>query len=511
MGSNLTSLLAEDSATGGKNEESADDHHENNGPIIGTSSNADHQQTTENGKSFENTCGLPLEIYGEAFDAEFTGVVRHVQSYNCIFVATDAQVSVVERLSHCFQSLFEANQKAQNKHHISYGDVVILKGKKGDFLRADVTEIIEEYGTSSGGILQVTLIDFGEVILVEAQDCVKISEAQYQLKAPQVQKVGLKIVYDVKALEQLKHKINTKLFEILKRGDKVRVCFCINDSSEMLPKAIITKMETSEEEEDTVNNQVSQVLATSKSNALAKLKNNSLAAISASLELDCPSKAITGYEPKDETRACRIYQIQGFCNRANCRKEHFMLHPDGWTHDQELIFTKPFSFLDLDISAGSYLLISVTNTTFSNFYRFYGHILNLPSEHGSLDELNQQILHLAENSSLEIFEILPALGQMVIARDDKENIFRATVVDFNYYCDKSRILVFSVDYGFEKEVDLHNVWKMHPSLLHVPFQVVEFFCEDLNPSDIQVGSKIEATCVRVDSELNVEIELQKIL
>jgi Tudor domain len=31
--------------------------------------------------------------------------------------------------------------------------------------------------------------------------------------------------------------------------------------------------------------------------------------------------------------------------------------------------------------------------------------------------------------------------------------------------------VFCVDYGFEKLVDFENAWDIHPSLLHLPFQV----------------------------------------
>jgi hypothetical protein len=39
------------------------------------------------------------------------------------------------------------------------------------------------------------------------------------------------------------------------------------------------------------------------------------------------NRAVTGYDPKDESRVCALFQKQGFCKRKFCSKDHEKLNP----------------------------------------------------------------------------------------------------------------------------------------------------------------------------------------
>ncbi|XP_069690384.1 uncharacterized protein [Periplaneta americana] len=190
------------------------------------------------------------------------------------------------------------------------------------------------------------------------------------------------------------------------------------------------------------------------------------------------SYVVTGYKPQDERRVCKFFAEKGYCFKGEtCLRTHSYLHPDGWTTDKEMIFTDAFKKLSLP-NVGEEVLLSVTNITHVNV--FHAVIFDAEEEENLLSLINY--LNEEQNiKALRRLTIMPALGQIVIARYSKDGCYyRARVVDFDETETEDRINVFYVDYGNSEWVRDSDIRDIESRYLHLPFQAVECVLANIN-------------------------------
>ncbi|CAB3366045.1 Hypothetical predicted protein [Cloeon dipterum] len=429
----------------------------------------------------------------------FIGEVRHVDSIECIYVASEAQIALFERLSMTYKSIWEFKSNVT----IEPGDVVTFE-IDDSFVRAKIQNVYEEYFTSDA-LLEVYLIDYGEIYMTERSKCVKLTPASLNEPEPCVHKVKLRIPFMHDLGQATRCRMQSMLKETLKVGDKVKVQYHkeinTSDLSDEQDLVRITKISG--------NLVVNEILLTLLKPAqfMEVLRSTTWCSIADSMDEDNLNKTISGYDPKDETRACKLYQNMGFCDRKNCRKEHGTLDPDGWTNDREEVYCGTYDVQNhLKFSPGSYLVISVTATVRSSTTCFYGHILN--ALNGAQNNWHELILQLSNQSKLQIFELLPALGELVIAKSN-DRFFRARVIDIIDDEIPPKATVFCVDYGFEREINFDQIWKMLPELLHSPFQAVQFLVRNFG-FPITEGKTIDAVCESIDFEHAVLIKVLRV-
>ena len=201
---------------------------------------------------------------------------------------------------------------------------------------------------------------------------------------------------------------------------------------------------------------------------------------------------VTGYKAQDESRVCKIYAQEGRCFKGEtCQKEHIYLNPDGWTTDREKMFKSAFSRVVLpDVQDD--ILLQVTHITQVNM--FYAVICD---EHHSysdrvdaeedednereetLKTLNDYMNEEHNVKAMKQCTIMPALGEIVVARFSKDGRFyRARVVDNT----DTELCVCYVDYGNKEWVRESDVRAIVPKYLHLPFQAIE--CVLANVDDV---------------------------
>lgn len=206
--------------------------------------------------------------------------------------------------------------------------------------------------------------------------------------------------------------------------------------------------------------------------------------------------SVTGYKPQDENRICKFYARTGRCYKGEtCLKEHVYAHPDGWTTDRECMFTDAITKLVLpDIQ--DEIMLQVTYIT--KVSMFYAVICNecqsssdkvqikridVKEEDVEKDEtlvtLNDYLNEELNVKALKRCTVMPALGQIVVARFSKDGRFyRARVMDYS----DVEICVFYVDYGNKEWVSESDIREIEPKYLHLPFQVID--CVLANVDDV---------------------------
>jgi hypothetical protein len=211
---------------------------------------------------------------------------------------------------------------------------------------------------------------------------------------------------------------------------------------------------------------------------------------------------VTGYKAQDETRVCKFYAKDGMCYKGEtCQKEHIYLNPDGWTMDRDKMFQDSFSKLVLP-DVRDNILIQVTHITQVN--KFYAVICDKHQSYcdrvqvkrvdteededyereETLERLND---YMNEKHNVKIMKrctIMPAIGQIVVARFSKDGRFyRARVVDNT----DTQLCVCYVDHGNKEWVNGSDVRAIEPKYLHLPFQAIE--CVLANVGDVNESTE----------------------
>ncbi|XP_067005121.2 uncharacterized protein [Anabrus simplex] len=215
--------------------------------------------------------------------------------------------------------------------------------------------------------------------------------------------------------------------------------------------------------------------------------------------------AVSGYIPKDETRVCKFYARNGKCYKgAGCRNAHILTNPDGWTTDQEPVYTDAFSKVNLP-NEGQMIMLSVTEVV--SVKRFYAQITrtSVPSagdEEETLDSL-QRYINTSENvKKLRRLPVTPAVGQLVLALYSGDNMwYRGRVVDTDN--DKGTVDVFFVDYGNTDIVDEKNIRDIEAQYIHLPFQAVECFIANIENKDFDDYESCFSALLRVKNMLMI--------
>ena len=219
---------------------------------------------------------------------------------------------------------------------------------------------------------------------------------------------------------------------------------------------------------------------------------------------------VTGYKAQDETRVCKFYAKEGMCFRGEtCQKEHIHLNPDGWTMDRDKMFQDSFSKLVLPDVQDS-ILIQVTHITQVN--KFYAIICDehqsycdrvqvkrVDTEEDEDDEreetlktLNDYMNEKHNVKAMKRCTIMPAVGQIVVARFSKDGRFyRARVVDNT----DTHLCVCYVDYGNKEWVSDSDVRAIEPKYLHLPFQAIE--CVLANVGDVSESTEAHEFLARL--------------
>jgi hypothetical protein len=213
---------------------------------------------------------------------------------------------------------------------------------------------------------------------------------------------------------------------------------------------------------------------------------------------------VTGYKPQDESRVCKFYSQEGWCFKGeNCQKEHMYLHPDGWTTDREIMFRDSFSRVVLP-NVQDEILLQVTFITKVNMFyavicderqgRYDGvQIKRIEADDDDDDDdereetlvtLNDYMNEERNVKAMQRCAVMPALGQIVVARFSKDGRFyRARVVDYS----ETQFCVFYVDYGNKEWVNGSDVRVIEPKYLHLPFQAIE--CVLANVDDVSESAE----------------------
>jgi hypothetical protein len=210
--------------------------------------------------------------------------------------------------------------------------------------------------------------------------------------------------------------------------------------------------------------------------------------------------AVTGYKPRDENRICKFYAREGRCFKGEtCQKEHMYPHQGGWTTDREYMFTDSITKLVLPAVQDEIMLQVTFITKVNMFYAVICDEYQRSSdkvqvkridveedgeETGEQDEtlltLNNYLNEEHNVKALKRCTVLPALGQIVVARYNKDgHFYRARVVD---YSGEEKICVFYVDYGNKEWVNECDIREIEPKYLHLPFQAID--CVLANVDDV---------------------------
>ncbi|XP_036334099.1 uncharacterized protein LOC118744841 [Rhagoletis pomonella] len=175
--------------------------------------------------------------------------------------------------------------------------------------------------------------------------------------------------------------------------------------------------------------------------------------------------AVMGYNPKDEQRICRFYNPKtGACFKgANCRLEHTLLQPEGWTKDRIPAKTIIDNYFPMTRYTSG-LIINITPTHVGQIEYFYAQINDPDNPMEPLiwtDDDIQLCMRLTKP---------PMLYDIVRARYGDERWYRAKIIDFD---DSGKIFkVFYVDYGNHQNVSLKHLAYCDRSTERIPFQAI---------------------------------------
>ncbi|XP_028129051.2 uncharacterized protein LOC114325245 isoform X1 [Diabrotica virgifera virgifera] len=194
------------------------------------------------------------------------------------------------------------------------------------------------------------------------------------------------------------------------------------------------------------------------------------------------NEAITGYDPTDEARICRFTRPDGTCFKKHCKLEHIQSRKDGFTTDQDEVYTKAMCPLILP-SMDSNVPILITGNI--SVCRFYAQIINNPYNTGryimdlQFHNLDREMNAVETVKKYETFKIDPALGEIVLVwLDHWKRWSRAIVRELLFSGDDRKVQVYMLDYG-EYQIRLTNeLRKILPQFLLLPFQAVECYIQD---------------------------------
>lgn len=213
--------------------------------------------------------------------------------------------------------------------------------------------------------------------------------------------------------------------------------------------------------------------------------------------------AMTGYKPQDESRICKFYARTGRCFKGEtCLREHIYAHPDGWTTDRECMFTDAITKLVLP-DVQDEIMLQVTHITKVNM--FYAVICNecqnssdrvqikridVKEDDEEKDEtlvtLNNYLNEEQNVKALKRCTVMPALGQIVVARFSKDgHFYRARVMDYS----EVQICVFYVDYGNKEWVSESDIREIEPKYMHLPFQALDCVLANVDEVSESVDEK----------------------
>lgn len=188
-------------------------------------------------------------------------------------------------------------------------------------------------------------------------------------------------------------------------------------------------------------------------------------------DFDSMEKAVTGYEATDEKRICR-FTSNGRCFKVDCNLEHTELRKDGITTDKRKVFTGEVESLQFP-RVGETVDIKITYIV--SLKTFYAH---LRRQNDNADRLKHLIMDMNDPDRIktyEKFDILPASGEIVLAKYWNNKWYRCFVksVDSVTNTLQPQILVFFVDFGDVMEVALSSIRVMLEEFMYLPFQAVK--------------------------------------
>ncbi|XP_072393228.1 uncharacterized protein [Diabrotica undecimpunctata] len=204
------------------------------------------------------------------------------------------------------------------------------------------------------------------------------------------------------------------------------------------------------------------------------------------------NEAITGYDPTDEARICRFTRPDGTCFKKHCKLEHIQPRKDGFTTDQDVVYTRAMCPLILPIMNSNVTILITGNISVC---RFYAQIINNPYNTGKyimdlqFHNLDREMNTVETVKKYETFKIDPALGEIVLVwLDHWKRWSRAIVRELLFSGDDRNrsVQVYMLDYG-EYQIRLtKELRKILPQFLLLPFQAVECYIQgyELNPSCI---------------------------
>ncbi|XP_073976216.1 uncharacterized protein isoform X2 [Rhodnius prolixus] len=213
----------------------------------------------------------------------------------------------------------------------------------------------------------------------------------------------------------------------------------------------------------------------------------------------------------DEVILCPEYKSSGICSRMYCNKEHvYPIDPHYLGAVYTYVHTK--RLLDLP-EEGSRIFIRPLSIV--NGFTFYALLVN--QEHS--DEPNLELLHtrmqnFAEVARYKPLELLPSLGELVLAYSRFKFWYRARIIDVGEYKAK----VFSIDFGIEEALPFSRLRKINYDLLFLPPQAVRCNFYDVMPKENydlamqnylkrHLLNRVVEAHVKIANEAETELEL----
>ncbi|XP_037806977.1 uncharacterized protein LOC119600656 [Lucilia sericata] len=176
-------------------------------------------------------------------------------------------------------------------------------------------------------------------------------------------------------------------------------------------------------------------------------------------------KAVMGYDPQDDKRICRFYdpEIGGCFKGVNCKLEHTLRQPDGWTKD----VIPAASIIDCRhpttiFPPGS--IINITPTYIGRLDRFYA-IINDP-----LQTATPLVWNDEDIPSWKHLKKPPHMFELVLSRYIDDLWYRAKIMSHDD--DYKMFKVLYVDYGNYQVVHLRNLASIDMSIAQMPYQAI---------------------------------------
>ncbi|XP_050315074.1 uncharacterized protein LOC126749349 isoform X2 [Anthonomus grandis grandis] len=200
---------------------------------------------------------------------------------------------------------------------------------------------------------------------------------------------------------------------------------------------------------------------------------------------DNQNEYLFGYDAKDEVRVCRFTRKDGTCYKGkNCKLEHVILK-DGYTTDKLAVFYTPINDLILPVKGD---LIQVLPTAYLDPCTYLVQLVRNPikvcdASNMIMDKEMGTLIRAMNHPKLimkyELFKILPAMGEFILAFQPSTNQWvRAMVRMLNVNGDESLLEVYSVDFGDEFQVTKKDIRQMPEQFIHLPCQIVQIYLEN---------------------------------